>query len=108
MNKDKSDYSSGAVSRLRLLLYYFILDNEEYSNEIYFNDVTNLAPTTVYVRMNGTEVGQYDGAVEVSCSDSYLDTSVTLSGNVTEQGQGGEWNRILSLADLHDGDQVII
>ena len=100
--------TTGSIYLTVMSPFAISLDNEEYSNEIYFNDVTNLAPTTVYVRMNGTEVGQYDGAVEVSCSDSYLDTSVTLSGNVTEQGQGGEWNRILSLADLHDGDQVII
>ena len=84
------------------------LDDEEYDDEIFFEDVTNLEATTIYVRMNGTEVGQYNEAVNIYAS-SGNEATVTLSGTVTEQPQpGGDWNRIYALADLHDGDQVIL
>lgn len=84
------------------------LDNEEYGDEIFFEDVTNLEATTIYVRMNGTEVGQYTETVNIYAS-SGNEATVTLSGTVTEQPQpGGDWNRIYALADLHDGDQVIL
>lgn len=81
------------------------LDNESFSNQVTINDITNLAPTTVYVRMNGTAVGQYSGAVNIT-SSANDEAIVTLSGNVVEQGES--WNRIISLSDLHNGDQVII
>ena len=35
------------------------LDDEGYDNEIFFDGITNLEATTIYVRMNGTEIGQY-------------------------------------------------
>ena len=83
------------------------LDDEEYDDEIFFEDVTNLEATTIYVRMNGTEVGQYNETVNIYAS-SGNEATVTLSGTVTEQPvPGGDWNRIYALADLHDGDQVI-
>ena len=83
------------------------LDDEEYGYDIFFEDVTNLEPTTIYVRMNGEEVGQYTGEVSINAS-SGNEATVTLSGTVTEPGPIGDWNRILALTDLHDGDQVII
>jgi len=81
------------------------LDNEEFTAQINIDNVTNLAPTTVYVRMNGTEVGQYSGTVNILSSSSD-EATVTLSGSVVEQGDN--WNRIYSLSDLEDGSQVII
>ena len=84
------------------------LDDEDYGDEIFFEDITNLEPTTIYVRMNGTEVGQYTETVNIYAF-SGDEATVTLSGNVTEQPvPGGDWNRIYALSDLHDGDQVII
>ena len=84
------------------------LDDEEYDDEIFFEDVTNLEETTIYVRMNGTEVGQYTETVNIYAS-SGNEATVALSGTVTEQPvPGGDWNRIYALTDLHDGDQVII
>ena len=61
----------------------------------------------VYVRMaEGLEVGSHTATITV---DSELDDiTVTLNGTVIEPVQGGDWNRIGSLADLQDGDQVII
>ena len=82
-------------------------DDETYTWQLEIDDVTNLAPTPVYVRMNGEEVGQYAAIVEISAS-SGDDATVSLSGTVTEPIQGGDWNRIGSLEDLHDGDQVVI
>lgn len=84
------------------------LDNEDYDDAIFFEDITNLEPTTIYVRMNGTEVGQYTETVNIYAS-SGNEATVTLSGTVTEPPvPGGDWNRIYALSDLHDGDQVII
>ena len=83
------------------------LDDEDYGDEIFFEDITNLEPTTIYVRMNGTEVGQYTETVNIYAS-SGDEATVTLSGTVTEPIQSGEWNRISSLADLHNGDQLVI
>ena len=84
------------------------LDNEDYDDAIFFEDITNLEPTTIYVRMNGTEVGQYTESVNIYAS-SGNEATVTLSGTVTEPPvPGGDWNRIYALSDLHDGDQVII
>ena len=84
------------------------LDGEEYDDEIFFEGITNLEATTIYVRMNGTEVGQYTETVNIYAS-SGNEATVTLSGTVTEQPQpGDDWNRIYALSDLHDGDQVII
>ena len=76
-----------------------------------------------------TELGliPYDGAVEVIVyvrmaadltADNYEayitigseldDITVNMSGTVNPPSVVTEWNRILSLNDLHDGDQVII
>lgn len=84
------------------------LDNEDYDDAIFFEDITNLEPTTIYVRMNGTEVGQYTETVNIYAS-SGDEATVTLSGTVTDEPiPGDDWNRIYALSDLHDGDQVII
>ena len=84
------------------------LDNEDYDDAIFFEDITNLEPTTIYVRMNGTEVGQYTETVNIYAS-SGDEATVTLSGTVTDEPiPGDDWNRIYALSDLNDGDQVII
>lgn len=84
------------------------LDNEDYDDAIFFEGITNLEPTTIYVRMNGTEVGQYTESVNIYAS-SGNEATVTLSGTVTEPPvPGDDWNRIYALSDLNDGDQVII
>ena len=84
------------------------LDNEEYDDEIFFEDVTNLEATTIYVRMNGTEIGQYTETVNIYAS-SGNEATVTLSGTVTDQPTpGDDWNRIYALSDLNNGDLVIL
>ena len=84
------------------------LDDEEYGDEIFFEDVTNLEATTIYVRMNGTEVGQYTETVNIYAS-SGDEATVALSGTVTEQPTpGDDWTRIYTLDDLNDGDQIIL
>ncbi len=84
------------------------LDNEDYGDEIFFEDITNLEPTTIYVRMNGTEISQYTETVNIYAS-SGDEATVTLSGTVTEEPiPGGDWNRIYALSDLSDGDQIIL
>lgn len=87
--------------------YEISLDNETFTWQIDLNVNGNLAPTPVYVRLNGTEVGDYSGSVDIYASSS-VEATVTLSGTVTEPVQGGDWNRIGSLADLADGDRVVI
>ena len=85
------------------------LDNETFSWQVYIDGITGtLPPTPIYVRMNGEEVGQYSATISIHASSSD-DTSVTVSGTVTEEPiPGGDWNRIYALGDLHDGDQVIL
>ena len=62
---------------------------------------------TIYVRMAADlAVGDYTGTITVTSGDDEF--IVTLEGVVMEPIQGGNWNRIGSLADLHDGDQVVI
>ena len=75
---------------------------------IYLTPVNGSVDQTIYVRLQaGLPIGEHVGTLIV---DSELDDIfVELSGNVTEQPiPGGDWNRILSLSDLEDGDQVII
>lgn len=100
--------TTGSISVSVYSPFEISLDDEEYDDEIFFEDITNLEATTIYVRMNGTEVGQYTETVNIYAS-SGNEATVTLSGTVTEQPvPGGDWNRIYALADLHDGDQVIL
>jgi hypothetical protein len=89
--------------------YEFSLDGEEFwPYTISIQATGTLEPTTVYVRLGaGLYVGQWDGVV--TFEDGGLEVTATVSGTVTEEPiPGGDWNRILTLADLHDGDQVII
>ena len=101
----------GTTSSINVSVYSpfeISLDDEDYDDEITFEGMTNLEATTIYVRMNGTEVGQYTETVNIYAS-SGNEATVTLSGTVTEQPvPGGDWNRIYALGDLHDGDQVVI
>ena len=76
---------------------------DEYEIEPYNGTVEEV----IYVRMaEGLVAGNYDGSVMVS--SELEDQFVTLSGIVNEPVQSGDWNRIGSLEDLHDGDQVVI
>ena len=76
---------------------------EEYEIEPYEGTINE----TIYVRLaEGLEAGSYTATITVT--SEFDDTTVTLNGTVTEPVQGGDWNRIGSLADLHDGDQVVI
>ena len=61
----------------------------------------------IYVRMaEGLDAGSYSATISITSElDDY---DIDLTGTVLEPIQGGEWNRISSLADLHDGDQLVI
>ena len=76
---------------------------EEFEIEPYNGSINEI----FYVRMaEGLEHGSYTATI---FAESELgDLSVALSGTVMEQAQGGDWNRISSLDDLHDGDQIVI
>ena len=76
---------------------------EDYEIEPYNGTIEEV----IYVRMaEGLTAGNYDGSVIVS---SELENQfVTLSGTVNEPIVSGDWTRIGSLEDLHDGDQIII
>ena len=86
--------------------YEMSLDNLNYYPYLGISVVGTLEPTTIYVRLNGEEVGTYEGTITI---EDQATATVTLSGTVTEPPvPGGEWTRILSLNDLANGDQVII
>ncbi len=76
---------------------------DEYEIEVYEGAIDEV----VYVRLaEGLAEGTYTATITV---ESELDDiTVELSGTVNEPVQGGDWNRIGSLADLHDGDHVVI
>ena len=81
-------------------------DGENYYSYLGIWAVGTLEPTTVYVRLNGDEVGTYQGTITI---EDGVTATVALSGTVTEEPiPGGDWNRIYALSDLHDGDQVIL
>jgi len=88
--------------------YEFSLDGTEYWHNLSIEAVGTLEPTDVYVRLEaGLPVGPWDGVITLE--DGGTTATVTVSGTVTEEPTpGGDWNRILSLTDLNDGDQVII
>ena len=84
-------------------------DNEEFTWQLYIDDIAGtLPPTPVYVRMNGSEVGQYSGVINIHSSSSDQ-TTVTLNGTVTEPPvPGGDYVRILDVAQLAAGNKVIL
>ncbi|MDY6437104.1 MAG: chitobiase/beta-hexosaminidase C-terminal domain-containing protein [Bacteroidales bacterium] len=88
--------------------YEFSLDGTEYWHSLTIEVVGTLEPTTVYVRLeDDLTVGQWDGVVTLE--DGGTTATVTVSGTVTEEPTPGDsWNRILSLSDLSNGDQLII
>lgn len=60
---------------------------------------------TIYVRMvDNLDVGNYSDVITIESEID--DITINLSGMVV--AEGSTWNRILSLDDLNDGDQVII
>lgn len=85
------------------------LDNETFSSQVYIDGIDGtLEPTPIYVRMNGPAVGQYTGTIEISASSSD-ETSVALSGTVTEQPvPGGDYVRISDISQLVAGNRVIL
>lgn len=99
--------TTGSINMTVTSPFEISLDDENYDFQISFEDVTNLEATTIYVRMNGTEVGQYTETVNIYAS-SGNEATVTLSGTVTEPVQVNDWNKIYALTDLHDGDQIIL
>ena len=76
---------------------------DEYEIEVYEGVIEEV----IYVRLaEGLEAGDYTATITI---ESELDDiTVELNGTVNEPIQSGDWNRIGSLADLHDGDQVVI
>ena len=84
-------------------------DNEEFTWQLYIDDIAGtLPPTPIYVRMNGSEVGQYSGVINIHSSSSDQ-TTVTLNGVVTEPPvPGGDYVRILDVAQLVAGNKVIL
>ena len=85
------------------------LDNETFSWQVEIDGINGtLPPTPVYVRMNGSEVGQYSGAVEIYASSSD-EANVSLSGTVTPQPVlGGDYVRISDVGALAAGNRVIL
>lgn len=85
------------------------LDNENFSFEQYIDGINGtLPPTPVYVRLNGSEVGQYTATVEIFATSSD-ETTVTLSGTVNEQPvPGGDYVRIGNVSELVAGNRVIL
>ena len=97
---------SGVTISCNNSYYEMSLDNVDYYPYLGISVVGTLEPTTIYVRLNGEEVGTYEGTITI---EDQANATVSLSGSVTEPPvPGNDWNRIGSLADLHNGDQVII
>ena len=84
------------------------LDNETFSWQQYIDGISGtLPPTPVYVRLNGSEVGQYSGIVNIYSSSSDQ-TTVSLSGTVTEPPvPGDDYVRISDVSQLVDGNHVV-
>ena len=74
------------------------LDGSTYHTSVTIPAVGTLAPTTVYVRLNGNEIAQYNGTISIV---DVVETTVSLSGEVIEYTGIGEslvenvdvWNR---------------
>ena len=84
-------------------------DNEEFTWQLYIDDIAGtLDPTLIYVRMNGAEVGQYSGVINIH-SSSTDQATVSLSGTVTEPPvPGDDYVRISDVSQLVDGNKVIL
>ena len=85
------------------------LDNEVFSWQVYIDGINGtLPPTPIYVRMNGAAVGQYTATVTIHASSSDQ-TSVALSGTVTEPPvPGDDYVRIMDAGQLVAGNKVIL
>ncbi len=84
------------------------LDNETFSWQVDIDGINGtLEPTPIYVRMNGTAVGQYTGAIEIYASSSD-EATVSLSGTVTPQPvPGDDYVRITDMSQLVDGNRIV-
>ena len=61
------------------------LDGEDYFYQATIHDVVGtLEPTTVYVRLNGDEIGTYEGTITI---EDYATTTVSLAGAVLSADQ---------------------
>ena len=59
------------------------LDGQEYGSSINLFPIDGfMEPTTIYVRLNGQEIGTVSGLIDIVCMD--LSTSVTLEGEVLD------------------------
>ncbi len=83
-------------------------DNEEFTWQLYIDDIAGtLPPTPVYVRLNGSEVGQYSGVINIYSSSSDQ-TTVTLNGTVTEPPVPSEdYVRISHMSQLVAGNRIV-
>ena len=84
------------------------LDNETFSWQVNIDGINGtLPPTPVYVRMNGSEVGQYSGVINIHASSSDQAT-VSLNGTVTEQpAPGDDYVRISDMSELVSGNRIV-
>ena len=64
------------------------LDDQEYSSSLYIPVVGTLDPTTIYVRLNGTEIGHYETDLTIEGSGD-VSITVALSGDVLSADQPG-------------------
>ena len=72
-----------------------------------------LEPTTVYVRLNGTEAGDYEGSIIIDVDDN-ITTTVSVSGTVTADGiietlasSMNVWNNSDELMIENNGDKTL-
>ena len=74
-------------------------------------DGGTLEPTTVYVRLNGEEIGDYEGAITI---EDEIEITVSLSGTVTSDGidetlasSVNVWNNINELMIENNGNETL-
>ena len=74
--------NTGSVTLTVNSYFEISLDGEEYSTQLTIQDVIGtLEPTTVYVRLNGEEIGEYEAEITI---EDYVTTTVSLSGTVDD------------------------
>ena len=78
--------TTGAVSlEVDNMAFEISLDGEVFGYQATIHDVVGiLEPTTVYVRLNGNEIGTYEGAITI---EDFVSISVSLSGEVLSTDQ---------------------
>ena len=74
--------------------YEFSLDGNEYDLYLNIPVVGTLEPTTIYVRLNGEEAGDYNGVITI---EDYVTATVSVSGTVTSDGIGETFAENISI-----------